>query len=87
MSLIDEALNPNNIIQKDQSRKEELLSKKPRDQHITLWARMASFPYWPARYCTPSEDAGLKRTDKDKDKVSNNMLFYYSFILSNTFNY
>jgi hypothetical protein len=70
MSLQDESLNPNHILQKDQSRKEELLMKKPRDQHITLWARMASFPYWPARYCSPDEDASLKRTDKDKEKVN-----------------
>ena len=44
MSLQDESLNPNHILQKDQSRKEELLLQKPRDQHIRLGARLARFP-------------------------------------------
>jgi hypothetical protein len=69
MSLTDDSLNPNNILLKDQQRKEDLLKNKSKDQKITLWARMASFPYWPARYCTSIEDGSLKRSDKDKDKV------------------
>jgi len=78
MSLIDDSLNPNNILLRDQQRKDDLLKNKPRNQNITLWARMASFPYWPARYCTPIEDGSLKRSDKDKDKVR---IFFYILII------